>query len=58
MNKQTFLIVVSDMQAGTEDAISTTEGYVTAFRDSLLDLDIEVHEVREVSEPLTDLTKV
>lgn len=57
MNKRTFLIVVSDQQEGTEDALETTESYVTAFRDALTDLAIEVHEVREVSEPLTCLAR-
>lgn len=58
MNKRTFLIVVSDQQEGTEDALDTIESYVTAFRDALFDLAIEVHEVREVSEPLAGVARV
>lgn len=51
MNKRTFLIVVEDLLEDTEDYLLTTEDFVTNIRDSLLDADLKLQEIREVSEP-------
>ena len=48
MNKHTFLIVVSDQQEGTIEAITTPEEFGQQIKDALRDQYIVVHEIHKV----------